>query len=127
MLTIANDFIELHITPEAHSRLLNEVESAYTEMEKQNQEKINAYFRFGVAGGGCNGFKYEVLIDTEEERTANDCHFTIEGLDILIDPITAIYTKGATVDFKVTDFRTEITIDNPNAVATCSCGTSFSV
>lgn len=88
-------------------------------------ESKNTALRISVEGGGCSGFSYSFdLVDTIE-----DDDFVIEGKDgkIVIDEISLVYMGGSTVDFVDDLMGQSFQIKNPNAVASCGCGTSFSV
>ena len=82
--------------------------------------------RISVEGGGCSGFSYSFdLVDTIE-----DDDFVIEGGEngkIVIDEISLVYMGGSSVDFVDDLMGQSFQIQNPNAVASCGCGTSFSV
>ncbi len=74
-----------------------------------------------VRGGGCSGFQYGMEIEHEQQE--NDEIFESHGVRVLIDPISIIYLRGATIDFD--DFQGGFSIKNPNATSTCGCGSSF--
>ena len=81
--------------------------------------------RVSVEGGGCSGFSYKFdLTDT-----ANDDDIAIErdGATVLIDELSIIYMGGSVIDFVDDLMGQSFQIRNPNAVASCGCGTSFSV
>lgn len=78
-----------------------------------------------VSGGGCSGFQYGFTFDKEQ----NEDDFVIESNDakVLVDALSMQYMQDATIDF-VTDANGErFAINNPQAVTTCGCGSSFSV
>jgi len=90
---------------------------------KDNEGK-NA-LRISVEGGGCSGFSYKFdLVNDQEE---ND--LVIEGHDgkILIDEMSLIYMGGSQIDFVDDLMGQSFQVNNPNAVASCGCGTSFSL
>ena len=81
--------------------------------------------RISVEGGGCSGFSYKFdLVDDQEE---ND--LVIEGHDgkILIDEMSLVYMGGSQIDFVDDLMGQSFQVKNPNAVASCGCGTSFSL
>ncbi|MCB1462343.1 MAG: iron-sulfur cluster insertion protein ErpA [Nitratireductor sp.] len=82
--------------------------------------------RISVSGGGCSGFSYQYDL-VKDDRQADD--IVIEGNDalVLIDPISLQYMAGSEVDFVNDLMGQSFQIRNPNAVASCGCGTSFSV
>lgn len=81
--------------------------------------------RVFVTGGGCSGFQYGFTFD----EIVNDDDFQIEkdGLTFLIDPMSYQYLVGAEIDYTESLQGSQFVIRNPNAVTTCSCGSSFSV
>jgi iron-sulfur cluster assembly accessory protein len=97
------------------------------EMVKQarTQEKLEGHgLRISVVGGGCSGFQYG--LDFENEEKAMDLTYELEGIKIYIDPMSAQYLEGTTVDYVQTMQGAGFKFLNPNAVRTCGCGSSFS-
>lgn len=81
--------------------------------------------RVAVEGGGCSGFSYKFdLVDT---RNDDDVAIERDGATILIDDISLIYMGGSVIDFVDDLMGQSFQIRNPNAVASCGCGTSFSI
>lgn len=81
--------------------------------------------RVGVAGGGCSGFQYSLGFDTSFDEKA-DSKFHFHGVDVVVDKKSALYLDGTTVDFYDGLEKRGFTFDNPNAVKSCGCGSSFS-
>ncbi len=81
--------------------------------------------RIGVLPGGCSGFKYEMSID--EAPASDDLVVEIEGVKLFVDPFSAQYLAGVTVDYVSTMQSSGFSFGNPNATGGCGCGTSFSV
>ncbi|WP_205853240.1 HesB/IscA family protein [Zhengella mangrovi] len=81
--------------------------------------------RIAVEGGGCSGFSY--LIDLTDMQNDDDVVFEKAGAKVLIDELSLVYMGGSTVDFVDELMGQAFRIDNPNAVASCGCGTSFSI
>lgn len=79
--------------------------------------------RVFVSGGGCSGLQYGMTFDDEVREGDND--FTSSDLRILVDPISARYLAGASVDYVDNLMGGGFKIDNPNAVSGCGCGHSF--
>ena len=90
------------------------------------ENKLGAGLRVFVQGGGCSGFQYGLMIDEGEGDSTNDQVFTVNGVRLLVDPISLLYLKGAEVDFVDNNMGGGFTIKNPNAKSTCGCGSSFS-
>ena len=81
--------------------------------------------RVAIQGGGCSGFQYGLGFDS----AAVDDDVVVEqhGVTIVVDPYSAPYLKGTTVDFLSGLQESGFKIDNPNAQASCGCGHSFTV
>lgn len=82
--------------------------------------------RIVVAGGGCSGFQYEYKI-VQETPTADDLVLTRDGATVLIDSLSVEFMGGAEIDYVDDLIGQSFQINNPNAVAGCGCGTSFSI
>ncbi|MBU6328828.1 MAG: iron-sulfur cluster insertion protein ErpA [Acidobacteria bacterium] len=80
--------------------------------------------RVAVRPGGCSGFSYEMFFDTETD--AEDVVVDQLGVAVVVDPSSAQYLVGATLDYKDGLQGAGFAIDNPNAKNTCGCGSSFS-
>ncbi|MEL7272466.1 MAG: iron-sulfur cluster insertion protein ErpA [Pseudomonadota bacterium] len=81
--------------------------------------------RVSVEGGGCSGFSYK--FDLTESQQDDDLVLEGEGAKVLIDPISLMYMGGSVVDFVDDLMGQSFQIRNPNATASCGCGTSFSI
>ena len=81
--------------------------------------------RVTVEGGGCSGFSYK--IDLTNERNDDDVVIEKDGATVLIDDLSLVYMGGSVIDFVDDLIGQSFQIKNPNAVASCGCGTSFSV
>jgi len=92
----------------------------------QEEHKPGAGLRVFVQGGGCSGFQYGLMIDEGDGDAAVDQVFEVNGVRLLVDPISLRYLKGAEVDFVDNNVGGGFTIKNPNAKSTCGCGSSFS-
>lgn len=84
-----------------------------------------AMLRLAVTGGGCSGFQYNFALD--ETRTDEDLFIEEGGAKILIDPVSLDFLAGAEIDFTDGLIGQAFKVNNPNATASCGCGTSFSV
>ena len=91
------------------------------------ENRIGAGLRVFVQGGGCSGFQYGLMIDEGQGDAAADQVFEVNGVRLLVDPISLRYLKGAEVDFVDNTMGGGFTIKNPNAKSTCGCGSSFNV
>jgi iron-sulfur cluster assembly accessory protein len=81
--------------------------------------------RVSVEGGGCSGFSYK--FDLVDSRNDDDVAIEKNGATILIDDLSLVYMGGSVIDFVDDLMGQSFQIRNPNAVASCGCGTSFSV
>lgn len=80
--------------------------------------------RVFIAGGGCSGFQYGMAFENTLEE--GDVVFESHGVRLYVDPASAMYLGGATVDYVDSLMGGGFRVENPNAVSTCSCGQSFS-
>jgi len=81
--------------------------------------------RVAIQGGGCSGFEYALGFDRGAQ--AGDHELEFHGVKVVIDPFSAPYLQGATIDFLEGLQESGFKIDNPNAVTACGCGSSFQV
>ena len=79
--------------------------------------------RVAIEGGGCSGFQYGLGFSGGVE--ADDHALELEGVRIVVDPFSAPYLKGATIDYLSGLQESGFKIENPNAVTSCGCGSSF--
>ncbi len=82
------------------------------------------FLRVAVRPGGCSGLSYEMYFDSE--RADDDVVEEYGDVAVVVDPQSATYLTGATLDFKDGLQGAGFTINNPNAQRTCGCGQSFS-
>lgn len=80
--------------------------------------------RVFVAGGGCSGLQYGMAFEGNIQE--NDLVVNVEdGVRLVVDPTSLMYIQGANIDFVDSLVGGGFRIDNPNAVSSCGCGTSF--
>jgi len=79
--------------------------------------------RIAVQGGGCSGFEYALGFDRGAQ--AGDHEIEFHGVKVVVDPFSAPYLKGSTIDFLETLQESGFKIDNPNVTSACGCGSSF--
>ena len=84
-----------------------------------------AMLRLAVTGGGCSGFQYNFAVD--DARTEEDLVLEKDGATVLIDPVSLDFLQGAEIDFTDDLIGQAFKVNNPNATASCGCGTSFTV
>ncbi|MES2012108.1 MAG: iron-sulfur cluster insertion protein ErpA [Pseudomonadota bacterium] len=85
----------------------------------------NLKLRVYVTGGGCSGFQYSFAFD--DQVAEDDLALEKEGVTLLVDSMSFQYLVGATIDYQEGLEGSRFVITNPNATATCGCGSSFSV
>lgn len=83
-----------------------------------------AGLRIAISGGGCSGFQYGMSL----EESKNEDDFVVEcgSVTLLVDPLSAPLLEGVTVDFVESLTGSGFKFENPNASASCACGSSFS-
>jgi iron-sulfur cluster insertion protein len=90
--------------------------------EEENDElKLRVF----ITGGGCSGFQYGFTFD--ELAAEDDTAIEREGVTLLIDPMSYQYLAGSEVDYTEGLEGSRFVVSNPNATATCGCGSSFSI
>ncbi|MDU9003822.1 HesB/IscA family protein [Sedimentitalea todarodis] len=80
--------------------------------------------RVAVEGGGCSGFQYEIALDVPAE---DDLILEGQGQKVVVDTVSLPFLENAVIDFTEELIGARFVIDNPNATASCGCGTSFSM
>jgi iron-sulfur cluster assembly accessory protein len=108
--------------------MINVTETAASKIAELLVEegRLGAGLRVFVQGGGCSGFQYGLMIDEGDGNSDADQVFEVNGVRLLVDPISLRYLSGAEVDFVDNNMGGGFTIKNPNAKSTCGCGSSFS-
>lgn len=85
----------------------------------------HAVLRLGVDGGGCSGFSYS--FGFEDAAEADDLVIERDGATLVVDPMSLEFLTGCELDFVQNLLGSSFQVKNPNASASCGCGTSFSV
>ena len=103
--------------------ILTEAASFQVKEMMAHNEEDNASLRVAVKGGGCSGLSYGMAFDNE----VNEDDFTDNqhGIRIMVSKEDAGILQGTKIDFKQSLMGGGFTIDNPNALASCGCGSSF--
>jgi iron-sulfur cluster assembly accessory protein len=89
------------------------------------REPAGTMLRVSVEGGGCSGFQYK--FDMDSARAADDLVIQRAGATVLIDQTSVGYLAGSEIDFVDDLIGASFRINNPQATASCGCGTSFSI
>ncbi len=90
-------------------------------MEENNEQE--AYLRFSVHGGGCSGLSYGM--NFEHKKAADDVEVEYFGVRFLVAKGDVSIVNGTTIGYQKQALGGGFTIENPNAIATCGCGSSF--
>lgn len=88
-------------------------------------EPAGTMLRVSVEGGGCSGFQYK--FDMDRTKAADDLVIAHDGAMVLIDPVSVNYMAGSEIDFVEDLIGASFKVKNPNATASCGCGTSFAL
>lgn len=81
--------------------------------------------RIAIQGGGCSGFEYALGFDRAAQ--SGDHELSFHGVTVVVDPFSAPYLQGSTIDFLEGLQESGFKIENPNATSACGCGSSFQV
>ena len=88
-------------------------------------EPATPLLRVSVEGGGCSGFQYK--FDLVPASEPDDLVIEKEGARVLVDPVSLEYLSGSEIDFVDDLIGASFRVNNPQAKASCGCGTSFSL
>jgi iron-sulfur cluster assembly accessory protein len=92
--------------------------------ELLDKRNLQGYaLRVFVSGGGCSGFQYGMALEGNVRPT--DLSWDYDGVKVVVDEISINYLRGSTVDYVDDLMGSGFKIENPNAVSTCGCGSSF--
>jgi iron-sulfur cluster assembly accessory protein len=80
--------------------------------------------RIAVKGGGCSGFQYALALDAPKD---DDNIFQHNGVAVAVDKVSMQFVFGSQVDYVDGLQGAGFTVNNPNVVAACGCGSSFQV
>jgi iron-sulfur cluster assembly accessory protein len=92
-----------------------------TLIEQEGRDDLR--LRVAVQPGGCSGLRYQLFFD--ERSLDGDLVSDYDGVEVVVDRMSAPYLTGATIDFADRIDAQGFTIDNPNAGGSCACGDSF--
>jgi iron-sulfur cluster assembly protein len=79
--------------------------------------------RVFISGGGCSGYQYGMAL--ENNIREEDLSYDYDDVKVVVDEVSINYLRGATVDFVEDVMGSGFKIENPNAVSSCGCGSSF--
>ena len=103
----------------------NLTQAAIKQIKQLNELEKAPYFRVSVDGGGCSGFQYK--FDFDSEKKIDDIEISTHGIKILVDDISQGFLQNAELDYVDELLGSFFKVINPNATASCGCGTSFSI
>lgn len=115
---------EFHISDNAVNEILRLLSN-----EAEDSESL--FLRVKVIPGGCSGFSYEMgfddVFDTSDNIFYSESKDSSERIKVVIDKFSFNHVNGGTLNFSDGLNSTGFNIENPNAIASCGCGTSFTV
>jgi iron-sulfur cluster insertion protein len=115
------------LPPEDEARAVTISDSAVNRVRAlvSSGEYQDMMLRVSVSGGGCSGFQYGFTFD--DARNGDDRVVEKDGVTVLIDEMSWEFLAGGEIDYVEELIGAYFTVRNPNASATCGCGTSFAV
>lgn len=114
----------LNVTEKAAGEVRRHIADMQASGQMEADSKL--YLRVRVQGGGCSGFQNKLDLDAKyDEKT--DHKFDFHGVEVVIDKRSMLYLEGAVVDFHDDLNKRGFTVTNPQAKATCGCGSSYSM
>jgi iron-sulfur cluster assembly protein len=110
---------------EAQTDLVSLTDAAADKFRQVTESEPNASvgLRVYVYSGGCSGYRYGMLV--EDAPTADDRIVLDKGVKVYVDANSVQYLLGSQIDYVDTLMGAGFTVNNPNAVAACGCGSSF--
>jgi iron-sulfur cluster assembly accessory protein len=106
--------------------LLSVTEAAAAKIKQLMAEETEvSVLRVAIQGGGCSGFQYGLGFD--RSAVEGDLELEAHGVQVVVDPFSAPYLRGAEIDYVDSIDQSGFAINNPNAVSSCGCGHSFQV
>src|ERR671911_423120 len=110
---------------ESHPTVLSLTDAAATKLRELTREEANPAIglRVYVYSGGCSGYRYGMML--EDAPTPEDKAFEANGVRVYVDGNSVALLEGSQIDYVDTLMGAGFTVNNPNAVAACGCGSSF--
>jgi iron-sulfur cluster assembly protein len=105
--------------------VVNLTDAAATKLRDLTKEETNAAIglRVYVYSGGCSGYRYGMML--EDAPTAEDRILEANGVKVYVDGQSVNLLQGSEIDYVDTLMGAGFTVNNPNAVTACGCGSSF--
>jgi len=114
-------------TPSSVEPIVTLTAAAVKQVKRQQEKtgKVGWYLRLGVRGGGCSGLSYVIGMENGPDPEF-DTTYEVDGLKVVVDRKSALYLKGSTFDYNIKNLMEGgFVFENPQAVRSCGCGTSF--
>ena len=111
-------------TPETAVTLTDKAAEKINALVASGEAGENQALRIAVRGGGCSGFQYALALD---QRKDDDHVFEHAGVSVVVDKVSMQFVFGSEVDYVDGLQGAGFTVNNPNVVAACGCGSSFQV
>ena len=110
---------------EAQPTVVSLTDAAATKLRELTAEETNPQIglRVYVYSGGCSGFRYGMML--EDQPTPEDVTVESRGIKVYVDQQSTALLSGSEIDYLDTLMGAGFTVNNPNAVAACGCGSSF--
>lgn len=106
-----------------HEVILTDVAATKVKSLLAQEGRDDLRLRIAVQPGGCSGLIYQLYFD--ERVLDGDAVRNFDGVEVIVDKMSAPYLDGSTIDFEDTIEKQGFSIDNPNAAGSCACGDSF--
>jgi iron-sulfur cluster assembly protein len=111
-------------TPETAVTISEEAAVKIRDLVAANENETEQALRVAVRGGGCSGFQYALALD---QPKSDDHVFQDNGVSVVVDKVSMQFVFGSQVDYVDGLQGAGFTVNNPNVVAACGCGSSFQV
>jgi iron-sulfur cluster assembly protein len=111
-------------TPNTAVTLTDAAAAKIRELTVTDEGADEQALRVAVRGGGCSGFQYALALDKPKD---DDHVFQHEGISVVVDKVSMQFVFGSQVDYVDGLQGAGFTVNNPNVVAACGCGSSFQV
>ena len=109
-------------TPETAVKITDAAAEKIRDLVAANEQE--QALRVAVKGGGCSGFQYALALDAAK---SDDHVFEQNGVAVVVDKLSMQFVFGSEVDYVDGLQGAGFTVNNPNVVAACGCGSSFQV
>jgi iron-sulfur cluster assembly accessory protein len=122
--TYPQPLITLPLAP-AQPDLVHLTDAAASKLRELTAQEPNPAMglRVYVYSGGCSGFRYGMML--EDQPTPEDVTVSSNGVTVYVDGQSTQYLSGSEIDYVDTLMGAGFTVNNPNAVSACGCGSSF--